>query len=125
MKTSSEKKFGILFFIVFLIIGISPIFTSNSVRFWSLSLAVIFLIISYVNPSLLKPLNQIWIKFGELLGRFIAPIAMLIIFFFILTPISLIVRIFKKDLLNCNFSKKRDSYWYKREKNLRSMDKQF
>lgn len=125
MKISSEKKFGFLFFIIFLIISLWPLLTSNSIRLWSLIIATIFLIISYAKPLLLKPLNEKWIKFGEILGHFISPVIMFIIFFLILTPLSLIVRIFKKDLLNINFLKKKNSYWIKREKNLGSMDKQY
>ena len=125
MKFSHEKKFGILFFIVFSIIGFWPILSLNPIRIWSLLLATIFLTISFAKPSLLRPFNKIWIRFGEILGHYISPIVMFIIFFLILTPLSLIVRIFKRDLLNLNFSKKKNSYWVKRDGNLGSMDKQY
>ena len=124
MKRSSEKSFGILFSIIFFIIAIWPLLESNTIRFWALLLSIIFLVLALTKPEFLKPLNIGWIKFGELLGKIIAPIVMGLIFFLILTPISFIVRIFGKDLLKLKFSKD-NSYWIKREKNITTMDKQF
>ena len=124
MRKSSNKSFGILFFIVFLIIGLWPLYHSNPIRLWSIIVAVIFLILGLLNSRILSPFNKAWMKFGELLGKIIAPIVMLTVFFVILTPLSLVVRIFKKDLLNLKFSKEK-SYWIKREKNIGSMKKQF
>ena len=124
MKNSSNKSFGILFFIVFLIIGLWPLYHSNPIRLWSVIVAVIFLILGLLNSKILSPFNKVWVKFGELLGKIIAPIVMFIVFFVILTPLSLIVRIFKKDLLKVKYSKEK-SYWIKREKNIGSMKKQF
>jgi len=124
MKNSSNKSFGILFFIVFLIIGLWPLYHSNPIRLWSVIVAVIFLILGLLNSKILSPFNKVWVKFGELLGKIIAPIIMFIVFFVILTPLSLVVRIFKKDLLKVEYSKEK-SYWIKREKNIGSMKKQF
>ena len=124
MKNSSNKSFGILFFIVFLIIGLWPLYHSNPIRLWSVIVAVIFLILGLLNSKILSPFNKVWVKFGELLGKIIAPIIMFIVFFVILTPLSLLVRIFKKDLLKLKYSKEK-SYWVKREKNIGSMKKQF
>jgi len=124
MKNSSNKNFGILFFIVFLIIGLWPLYYSNPIKLWSVIVAVIFLILGLSNSRILSPFNKAWVKFGELLGKIIAPIVMFIVFFVILTPLSLIVRIFKKDLLKVKYSKEK-SYWIKREKNIGSMKKQF
>ena len=124
MKKSSDKSFGILFFIVFLLIAIWPLFGDGSIRYWSLVVAFIFFAIALLKQELLKPLNIAWIKFGEILGKVIAPIVMALVFFIILTPTSIIVRLFGKDLLKLKFSKD-SSYWIKREKNITSMDKQF
>ena len=125
MNISSSKKFGILFFIVFLIVGLWPLLNSNEIRVWSIILAIIFLLTSLIKPSWLEPLNKLWIKFGELLGRFIAPIVMSIVFFLVLTPVSILVRIFKRDLLNLKFLKNKSTYWFKREKNVGPMNKQY
>ena len=124
MKKSSEKSFGILFSIVFLVISIWPLLQGSPIRFWALFIALIFLALAFLKQKLLKPLNNAWIKFGETLGKIIAPIIMALIFFFILTPISLAVRMFGKDLLKLKISNN-NSYWIKREKNITTMDKQF
>jgi len=124
VKKTSEKSFGILFFIVFFLVAIWPLLNSDSIRLWSLAVSFAFLIIAFLKQELLKPLNNSWIKLGEMLGKIISPIVMALIFFLILTPLSLIIRIFGKDLLKIKFSKD-NSYWIKREKNITSMDKQF
>ena len=121
---SSNRSFGLLFFIVFFIIGLWPLKNDSELNYIFIGISIIFLILGLMNSKILTPFNKIWVKFGELLGRIIAPIVMAIIYFFILTPISLILRISGKDLLNLKFSKEK-SYWTKREKNIGSMDKQF
>ena len=105
MKQSSEKSFGVLFFIVFILIALWPLLSGETIKVWALVLSIIFLVITFLKRDLLKPLNKIWIKFGELLGKIIAPIVMALIFFFILTPISIIIRLFGKDLLKLKISK--------------------
>ena len=124
MKKSSEKSFGMLFFGLFLIIGLWPLLNSAEIRVWSIMVSFSFLILAYLQPKLLKPLNRSWIKLGEILGRIVAPIIMALIFFTIVTPISLLVRVLGKDLLRLKFSKN-DTYWIKRVKNITTMDKQF
>ena len=124
MKKSSEKSFGILFSIVFFLITIWFFLEDNKIIFWTLTLSFIFLFVAFLKKELLKPLNIAWIKFGEVLGKIIAPLVMALIFFFMLTPLSFIIRIFGKDLLKLKLSKD-NSYWIKREKNITSMDKQF
>ena len=124
MKTSSEKSFGLLFFSFFLIIGLWPLLNASPIKIWSIILSFIILIIVFFKPSLLRTLNKIWIKLGELLGKLISPIIMALVFFIIVTPISFFVRILGKDLLMLKFSKN-NSYWIKRQKNITTMDKQF
>ena len=123
-KKSSNRSFGLLFFVVFFLIGIWPLFKENDYRLWSLIISIIFLILGLLNSKLLKPLNNLWIKFGEILGKIIAPIVMMIVFFIVLTPLSFIVKLFIKDLLNLKFVKN-NSYWIIRKKNIGSMKKQF
>ena len=124
-KKSSNKSFGILFFIVFLGLGLWPLTNDKNLNIYLIIISIIFLILGLLNSKLLSPLNLFWIKFGELLGKIIAPIVMAIIYFFILTPISLTVRLFGKDLLSLKFSKEIKTYWIKRKKDLGSMNKQF
>ena len=126
MKTqSSNRSFGILFFVVFLIISLWPLKNGNNLNFYFLTASIIFLILGGLNSKLLSPLNKAWIKFGEILGLIIAPIVMGIVYFVILTPVSLTVRLFGKDLLGLKFIKENETYWIKRKKSLTSMDKQF
>ena len=125
IEKSTNRSFGLVFFIVFLIIGLWPLANGGSVRFWSLIIALIFLFLGILNSKILTPLNVLWSKFGELLGIAIAPIVMSIIFFLVVTPTGLIMRIFGKDLLRNKFQINNESYWIKKEKNKSSMKKQF
>ena len=122
-KKSNTRSFGILFCIVFLLIAIWPLISSNHIRYWAIILSITFLILGIVNSKLLSPLKDYWIKLGEILGKVIAPIVMSLVFFIILTPIGIILRIFGKDLLKLKKNKK-SSYWLSRG-DLKSMDRQF
>ena len=124
-QISSNKSFGILFFIVFFLIGIWPLFNGEALRIWPIPIALIFLVLGLINSKILTPLNLIWVKFGELLGKIIAPIVMALVYFVVLTPISLILRLVNKDILKLKILKNTDSYWIKRKKKIGSMKKQF
>ncbi len=123
-KNKKNKQFGYLFFLIFLIIGLWPLINSEKINLYFIFISSIFLILTLTNSRILTTLSTLWIKFGELLGKFIAPIVMGFVFFLILTPISLLLRIFKKDLLKLNFNNY-SSYWVKRDKGVGSMKKQF
>ena len=125
IKLGSNRSFGIVFSIVFLLIAIYPLINSEGLRVWSLIIAIIFLVLGLINSKILTPLNKLWIKFGELLGRIIAPIVMAVVYFIILTPLSFLIRISGKDLLKVKFSNKINTYWIKRIKDLGPMKKQF
>jgi len=122
---SSNKSFGLLFFIIFLILGLWPLKNGENINFFFITVSVIFLLLSLINSKLLSPLNKLWIKFGEILGTIIAPLVMALVYFVILTPVSFIVRISGKDLLGLKFLKEKETYWIKRKKNLGPMKKQF
>ena len=122
---SSNRSFGILFFIVFLVLSLWPLKNGDNLNFYFLIASGIFLILGIFNSKFLTPLNKIWIKFGEILGLIIAPIVMSLVYFVILTPVSLIIRLFGKDLLGLKFLKEKETYWIKRKKSLGSMKKQF
>ncbi len=124
MDQNKNKSFGILLFFVFIIISLWPLFSKNEIRIWSLVISVIFLILAFFSPKFLSPFTKLWIKLGELIGRFISPIIIGVIYFSILTPIGLLMKMFKKDLLNLKFSKNQ-TYWVKRKTKLNSMDKQY
>ena len=122
---NSNKSFGLLFSIVFLIIGMWPLKNGDSLNIYFIAISSTFLILGLINSKLLSPLNKIWIKLGEILGIIISPIVMFLVYFIVLTPVSLIVRLFGKDLLGLKFFKKNDTYWIKRKSNLGSMNNQF
>ena len=124
-KRSSNRSFGILFFIVFLLIAFWPLTKQGEVNLYLISIALIFFVLGILNSKILSPLNKAWIKLGEILGRIVAPVVRAIVYFILLTPISLLVRLFGKDLIGMKFSNDINSYWIKRKKNLGSMDKQF
>ena len=124
IKIGSNRSFGIVFFIIFLIIGLLPLLNENEVRIWAILICFVFLILGVLNSKILSPLNKIWFKFGIFLGNFIAPIVMGIIFFLILTPTGILVKLFKKDLLNL---KKNDgkTYWVEKKEQNSSLRNQF
>ena len=122
---SSNKSFGLLFFVVFLILALWPLKNGSNINLYFIIVSAIFLILGLINSKLLSPLNKSWIKLGEILGMIIAPIVMALVYFVILTPVSFIVRIFGKDLLGLKFLNEKETYWIKRKKNIGSMKKQF
>jgi predicted membrane protein len=124
-KIASNRSFGIVFFIVFLLISLYPLTNNENLRIWSLLLSLIFLILGLLNSRVLTPINLIWIKFGILLGRFIAPLVMGAIFFFVVTPIGVLMRILNKDLLNLKIDKQKNSYWINRTGPKSKMKNQF
>lgn len=127
MKKNNKKKnnifFGKLFFIFFLIIGFYPLISGEAIRVWSIILSFVFLILTIIRPNLFTFLNNLWTQFGILLGKIISPIVMGLVFFVVVTPIGLLVRIFKKDFM-C-LKRGTSSYWINRENKLQSMKKQF
>tara|TARA_Y100000590_G_C15378726_1_gene885499 strand:- start:277 stop:660 length:384 start_codon:yes stop_codon:yes gene_type:complete len=123
-KKSSNKSFGIVFFIFFTIISLYPLFVGGTFKFILFIVGLIFLILGVFNSQILTPLNIIWIKFGILLGKFISPLVMLFIFFIIVTPIGLIMKIFKKDSLGLKKNNSK-TYWVDKPKAQSTMKDQF
>ena len=124
IKISSNRSFGFLFAFVFSLVAFWPILNQNEIRIWSLIIAIAFLILGLLNSKLLTPLNKIWFRFGIFLGNFISPIIMGIIFFFVVTPTGLIMKLFNRDLINLKKSNKK-SYWIEKKDIKSSMKNQF
>ena len=124
LKVSSNKSFGIVFFVFFLIISLFPLLKYGNIRIWAIIPAIIFLILGLLNSPILSPLNKIWFKFGILLGNVISPIVMGIVFFAVATPTSLIMRMFGKNLLGLKKDNKK-SYWIERSPIKSKMKNQF
>ena len=123
IKVSSNKSFGIVFFIFFLAVALYPLLNNEEYRLWALIISLIFLILGLINSSILTPLNLLWFKFGMLLGRIVSPIVMALVFFIVVTPTGLIMKLFKKDLLQLK-KKDKKSYWIEK-KSKSKMSNQF
>ena len=124
INISSNKSFGIVFFIFFLFISLYPIINEENIRIWSLIVSLIFLILGIKNSSILSPLNKLWFRFGLLLSRIISPIIMGVIFFLVVTPTGLLMRLFNQDLLKLKFNKNQ-SYWIVKNDPKSKMKNQF
>ncbi len=124
IKIGSNKSFGVVFFIFFLLFSIYPLIYDGDLKIWSLLISVIFLILGLLNSKILTPLNKIWFKLGILLGKIVSPIVMGFIFFAVVTPISLIMKILKKDLLNMK-KNNNQSYWIEKSGPKSKMKNQF
>ena len=122
---SSNKNFGIVFFIVFILISLYPLLNSENIRFWALIISLTFLFLGILNSQILTPLNKLWFKFGILIGSIMAPIVMGVVFFLVVTPTGLIMKALGKKMLDNKFDKNKKSYWINREKQNNSMRKQF
>ena len=125
IKISSNRSFGIVFFVVFLFIALYPITYSEDIRIWSLIISFIFIILGLLNSKILTPLNKLWFKFGVILGKIISPIIMGIIFFLVVTPIGLIMKVLGKDLLRLKNNKKDNTYWIEKKGPKSKMKNQF
>tara|TARA_B100001964_G_C13990223_1_gene490303 strand:- start:380 stop:769 length:390 start_codon:yes stop_codon:yes gene_type:complete len=120
----SNRNFGIVFFIVFLLIAIYPILSDQSIRIWSLIISFIFLFLGSINSKILTPLNEIWFKFGIFLGKVVFPIVMGVIFFLVITPIAFLMKILDKDLLNLKYNNSK-TYWIEKKGPNSKMKNQF
>tara|TARA_A100001035_G_C27303196_1_gene286401 strand:- start:14 stop:409 length:396 start_codon:yes stop_codon:yes gene_type:complete len=124
LKISSNRSFGIVFFIVFLLVALYPLIKSQEIRIWSLIISIIFLVLGLKNSRVLTPLNKLWFKFGIFLGKIVSPLVMGIIFFLVVTPIGLIMRLLGKDLLNLKYNTHK-SYWIEKVGPKSKMKNQF
>ncbi len=125
IKISSNRNFGLVFFFIFLVVSIWPLTHNESPRIWSAIISLAFLILVLTRSKLLTPLNRLWAKFGIILGSIIAPIVMGVVFFLVITPIGLFMKIIGKDLLSIKYDKKKETYWIKRDKPTSTMKQQF
>ena len=124
IKIGSNKSFGIVFAVVFGLIAFWPLIKGNDIRIWALVISIIFFVLGLINSKILTPLNRLWFKVGIFLGNFIAPIVMGIIFFLVVTPTGIIMKLLGKDLIKLKKNNEK-SYWIEK-KNIKSrMKNQF
>ena len=124
IKIGSNRSFGIVFFVVFLLIGLWPLLNGNELRIWSIVISLIFFILGLLNSKILTPFNKVWFRFGIFLGNFISPIIMGIVFFLVVTPTGLIMKLFRKDLINLRKNNS-STYWIEKKDIKSSMKNQF
>tara|TARA_B100000579_G_C22332397_1_gene621163 strand:- start:97 stop:489 length:393 start_codon:yes stop_codon:yes gene_type:complete len=125
IKISSNRSFGIVFFVIFAAIALWPLLNDENIRIWSLILSFIFLILGFLNSKILTPLNKLWIRFGILLGKIVSPIVMGVVYFGVVTPTGIIMRLFGKDILNLKINKNKSTYWLPKDKIKSKMKNQF
>jgi len=124
VKISSNRSFGIVFFVVFLLIALYPLINDGNLRIWSALISLIFLVLGLLDSKILAPLNKLWFKFGIFLGKIISPLILGIIFFLVVTPIGILMRLFGKDVLNLKYNKNK-SYWIEKNGPKSKMKNQF
>ena len=124
IKIGSNRSFGVVFFVVFLLIGLWPILKGNELRIWAIVISLIFLILGILNSKILTPFNKVWFRFGIFLGNFISPIIMGIVFFLVVTPTGLIMKLFRKDLINLRKNNS-STYWIEKKGPKSKMKNQF
>ena len=125
IKISSNRSFGLVFFLVFLVISLWPLIHEGQIRIWSIVIAIVFLVLGLMNSKLITPLNRLWFKFGMFLGAIVAPFVMSAVFFLVVTPIGIVMKIMGKDLLKKKYDKKKRTYWIKRDISIGTMKRQF
>ena len=124
IKINSNRSFGIVFFIIFLLVAIYPLLNSESIRLWSLIISIIFLLLGLINSRILTPFNHLWFKFGIILGKLVSPLIMYLIFFLVVTPIALFMKLLGKDILNLKKNKNK-TYWINKKNTRSEMKNQF
>ena len=125
IKIGTNKSFGIVFFVVFMLIGFYPLLNDDSLRWWALIVSIFFLLLGFLNSALLIPLNSIWFKFGLFLGKFVSPIVMGLIYFAVVFPTFIFLKLLKKNYLNIKYEKNKHSYWIEVKNKNNSMKDQF
>tara|TARA_B100002051_G_C16684947_1_gene612049 strand:+ start:219 stop:611 length:393 start_codon:yes stop_codon:yes gene_type:complete len=125
IKISSNKSFGLVFFVIFIIVALWPLLNDGNIRIWSIIVSIIFLILGLLNSKILTPFNKLWMRLGALLGIIVSPIVMGVVYFGIITPIGLIMKLFGKDVLNLKLDKNKKTYWTLKKKIPSKMKDQF
>ena len=128
LEMSSDRTFGLVFFVLFVLVGLLPILHGNPVRIWSLATSAVFLVLALLAPKVLRPLNRLWMQFGLLLHHIVSPIALGVVFYLTVVPIGLWMRLVGKDPLQLSFDENATTYWVSRTPpgpDAKSMNNQF
>jgi hypothetical protein len=117
VKPGSDRTFGFFIASVFLVIGVYPYFSAGGgLQIWCLSVGALFGFIALRHPQVLHQPNRYWVKLGLLLGKFISPLILAVIFFLVITPLAVIARMSGYDSLKLRKPKKHiQTYWVERD----------
>jgi hypothetical protein len=115
VEGSSDRTFGMVFAAVFLVVAVWPLFYGEMLRWWALAIAAFFATVAILKPALLAGLNRQWAKLGLLLGKVVSPVALGILFYCVIAPIGLLMRLTGKDPLRLKLDRETDSYWITRK----------
>ena len=118
-----EKSFGLIFSLVFLILSLYQLVNTKNINFFLLGISFLFFLAAFFFPRVLVIPNRAWLNLGKLLGTITTPVIMFIIFYLIVTPTSLLLKLFKKRLLIKY--RKTQTYWMHREDRSTDMSNQF
>ncbi len=113
-KVGSNRSFGVVFVVVFALIGLFPLVREEAIRIWALAASAAFLLPTIVYPQALSPLNKLWFRFGMLLGRIINPLVMFIMYALVMVPVGLVLTLMRKDLLRLKLDARSPTYWNQR-----------
>ncbi len=125
IESGSEKGFGLVFAVIFLLVGFYPAIKGGDFRFWALGIAFVFLILAFICPRALSMPNRLWFRLSLLLGSIVTPIVMTFVFFIAVVPTGLFIRFIKRDLLLQKIDKDANTYWIERKHFTNSMKDQF
>lgn len=114
VRRSSDRSFGLVFAVAFLVVALFPMVHGREARLWALAPAAAFLGFALIRPALLTPLNRLWFRFGLLLARVTNPLIMGLVFFLVITPMAMIMRLRGADLLRLRLDREAKSYWIER-----------
>ena len=115
VKSSSNRGFGWVFTVVFLVIGVWPLVSGQAIRWWSLIVAMVCLVITLAAPALLSPLNKLWLRLGLLMNRIVSPVVLGFMFYVVVTPMGWLMRLFGKDSMRLRTDDRGGSYWLRRD----------
>jgi len=115
VEGSSDRSFGFVFAVVFVVIALWPLWHGGGLRWWSLGVAGAFVVVAIAVPRVLAVPNRLWLKLGLLLGKVVSPIALGVLFYLVFMPIGMLMRLFGKDPLKLRREAAATTYWVDRE----------
>jgi hypothetical protein len=111
----SDRSFGLALTLWLMAIALWPLFGRRPIRWWALLASAVFALTAIAHPSLLHPANRLVNRFAFLINQIMNPVVMGLLFYLIVTPTAIVMRVFGKDSLRLRFDMQAPSYWIRRE----------